>query len=73
MDDPRGVFGLEGRVAVVTGAASGIGLAIGEVLVGAGARVVLGDIDDVCAAASRVVHCSSNQAGIPLWSPHSIV
>jgi len=45
MDDPRGVFGLEGRVAVVTGAASGIGLAIGEVLAGAGARVVLGDVD----------------------------
>ena len=45
MDDPRGVFGLEGRVAVVTGAASGIGLAIGEVLAGAGASVVLGDVD----------------------------
>ena len=45
MDDPRSVFGLEGRVAVVTGAASGIGLATAEVLAGAGARVVLGDLD----------------------------
>lgn len=45
MDDPRTVFGLEGRVAVVTGAASGIGLATAEVLAGAGARVVLGDLD----------------------------
>lgn len=35
---------LQGRVAVVTGAASGIGLAVAERLAAAGARVVIGDI-----------------------------
>ncbi|MFI5953162.1 3-oxoacyl-ACP reductase FabG [Cryptosporangium sp. NPDC051539] len=36
---------LEGKVAVVTGAAQGIGLAIATRLVADGARVVLGDLD----------------------------
>jgi 3-oxoacyl-[acyl-carrier protein] reductase len=39
------VFRLDGRVAVVTGAANGIGRAIADVLADAGARVVLGDLD----------------------------
>ena len=34
-------FSLEGRVAVVTGGATGIGLAIARALAGAGAKVVL--------------------------------
>ena len=37
---------LEGRTAVVTGAASGIGLAIVEAFVGEGMRVVMADIDE---------------------------
>ncbi len=37
---------LDGRVAVVTGGASGIGLAIGEAFLGAGMRVVLSDVDE---------------------------
>ncbi|HMG97762.1 MAG TPA: SDR family oxidoreductase [Gaiellales bacterium] len=36
---------MSGRVAVVTGAASGVGLGIAEVLAGEGARVVLVDVD----------------------------
>ena len=45
--DPRLAreFGLAGRVAVVTGAASGIGRACAVVLAEAGAQVVLADID----------------------------
>ena len=37
---------LEGRSAVVTGAASGIGLAVVEAFVGEGMRVVMADIDE---------------------------
>ncbi len=48
---PSEAFSLEGRVAVVTGAASGIGRATAVVLAGAGARVVLGDVDDAGLAA----------------------
>jgi 3-oxoacyl-[acyl-carrier protein] reductase len=36
---------LSGRVAIVTGAASGVGLGIAEVLAGEGARVVVVDVD----------------------------
>jgi 3-oxoacyl-[acyl-carrier protein] reductase len=44
--DALDVFRLEGRAAVVTGAASGIGKAAAEVLAAAGASVVLGDLDE---------------------------
>nr|WP_255499450.1 SDR family oxidoreductase [Aeromicrobium senzhongii] len=47
---------LEGKVAIVTGAAAGIGLATVELFVRHGARVVMGDIDDENgkAAADRI-------------------
>ncbi|GAA2731202.1 3-oxoacyl-ACP reductase FabG [Actinocorallia aurantiaca] len=40
---------LEGRSAIITGAAQGIGLAIARVFAGAGARLVIADIDEQAA------------------------
>ena len=41
----KDLFGMTGQVAAVTGAASGLGLAMAEALAGAGATVVLLDVD----------------------------
>lgn len=54
---------LEGKVAVVTGAASGIGLASTEAMLAAGARVVMVDRD---AAALGTLHRRYGDAVIPL-------
>jgi len=43
---------MEGKVAIVTGAASGIGRATARLMVARGAKVVLADIDEVVGAAS---------------------
>lgn len=45
MIDPYKAFDLSGRVAVLTGGGSGIGACSAELLAGAGAAVVLGDVD----------------------------
>ena len=42
---------LDGRVAIITGAASGIGAAAARAFVAAGAKVVIGDINDAAGAA----------------------
>ncbi|MDF1478600.1 SDR family oxidoreductase [Leifsonia sp. H3M29-4] len=53
---------LEGRVAVVTGAASGIGAATAEAFAAAGAKVVLVDLNEA-ALADQVHRMTSGQAG----------
>ena len=54
---------LEGKVAVVTGAASGIGLASSEAMLAAGARVVMIDRDE---AALKALSNKHGDAMIPL-------
>ncbi len=44
-DQPRGMTEFDGRVAVITGAASGIGLGMARAFAGAGMKLVLGDLD----------------------------
>ena len=56
---------LEGKIAAVTGAASGIGLASGEAMLAAGARVVLVDRDE---AALKALCGKHGAAAIPLVS-----
>ncbi|HEY3096356.1 MAG TPA: SDR family NAD(P)-dependent oxidoreductase, partial [Acidimicrobiia bacterium] len=59
-------FDLSGRVAVLTGAASGIGRATAQVLAGAGATVVLGDIDEKGAQATADDIGSRGGTALPL-------
>jgi NAD(P)-dependent dehydrogenase (short-subunit alcohol dehydrogenase family) len=60
---------LEGRVAVITGGASGIGLASALRLADEGAHVVIGDMDDAAGSAAAeqaggmFVHCDVTDAG----------
>lgn len=54
---------LQGKVAVVTGSASGIGLASAEAMLSAGARVALADRDEAALQALREKH---GEAVIPL-------
>jgi len=60
--DPLEAFDLSGRVAVITGAASGIGEASARMLAGVGARVVCADVNRDGAA--RVVDAIANDGGV---------
>lgn len=64
MFDPE-MFRLEEQVAVITGAGAGIGLGIARVFAGAGAAVVIGDIDRVAAeaVAAKIVADGGRAAG----------
>lgn len=56
-------FRLDGKVAVVTGAAAGIGNAIAELFASAGASVVVSDLDgDAAAAAAGVIRSAGGSA-----------
>ena len=59
-------FDLTGRVAIVTGAGSGIGLGISQVLAAAGALVVCADVNGATAdaAAKTIGLCASHEAGL---------
>ena len=59
-------FDLSDRVAVLTGAASGIGRATAQVLAGAGATIVLGDIDEKGAQATADAIASQGGKALPL-------
>jgi NAD(P)-dependent dehydrogenase (short-subunit alcohol dehydrogenase family) len=47
------MFSLNGKVAVITGVASGLGLATAFRFTGAGARVVIGDLQDASGLAQQ--------------------
>lgn len=64
--DTGNAFSLEGQVAVITGAASGIGAATADVLSAAGAAVVLGDIDHEGAAATAEKLTADGRSAVAL-------
>ena len=55
---------LDGRVAIITGAARGQGEATARLFASAGARVILGDVDDAegAAAAAAIARASVSRS-----------
>ncbi|MEW9854127.1 SDR family NAD(P)-dependent oxidoreductase [Novosphingobium sp. M1R2S20] len=68
-----GMFDLGGRVALVTGGASGIGAGICEVLTEAGARVVIADRDEQGARAQVESGAAADCVSVDLTQEDSIV
>ena len=55
MEHENSLIGLEGKVALVTGGGAGIGLAIASLLVRAGMKIVVAEIDPAHAASARAI------------------
>jgi len=70
---PEALFCLTGRVALVTGATSGIGFVTSEALAAAGARVVLAGLGDADGAATRLAERGMTAIGLEcdLTVPHA--
>jgi NAD(P)-dependent dehydrogenase (short-subunit alcohol dehydrogenase family) len=62
----RGLFGLDGQVALVTGAAQGLGLAIAQALAGQGAAVVLADGNEAGCEAAAAALCEAGHEALAL-------
>ena len=67
----RDLFDLEGRVAVVTGAASGLGQAISAGLAQAGAKLVLLDVNEAGLATTEEFIELRGRRRRPRWSATS--
>jgi len=61
---PERLFSVDGQVAIVTGATSGIGLVAAEALAAAGARVVLAGLGDADGAARGLVERGMQAIGV---------
>ena len=66
MTDVLDPFRLDGKVAVLTGAGSGIGKATAELFASVGASLILGDIDEVAVTATADAITAAGGAAVAL-------
>ncbi|WP_411731911.1 SDR family NAD(P)-dependent oxidoreductase [Paeniglutamicibacter sp.] len=59
---PANSYGLAGRTAVITGAASGIGAATARLLAARGANVLIGDVDPAAAGTVELIRSTGGKA-----------